>query len=405
LEQQHIILEQQVKERTKDLEAAKFRAEESDRLKSSFLANMSHEIRTPLNAIVGFSNVMVSDEYPDKEKKRMCGLIEKNSYSLLNIISDIIDFSKIEAGQMDFHLTKVEVDTILMELHQSFTPHLVKMEKAEDVELKIKLRSDIKNPILNTDPFRLKQIFNNLIGNAIKFTDKGSIEFGYKEIIDDHLVLFVKDTGIGIKKEHLEIVFERFRKIEEDKKTIYRGTGLGLSITKYLVELLGGKIWLESEYEKGSEFLFKLPLINKNKKEDKQSPPKKIDADDIYPSWRDKRVLVVEDEESNFDLITFLLKATGIQVDWAKDGNEAIEIFEKLKNEINIVLLDIKLPQKDGFEVANKIKNIKNTIPIVAQTAYAMQNEEEHIRQSNFDDYISKPLIKQKLYKIMSRFL
>jgi signal transduction histidine kinase/CheY-like chemotaxis protein len=405
LESQHIILEEQVKERTKDLEAAKLKAEESDRLKSSFLANMSHEIRTPLNAIVGFSNVIVSDEFDENEKHEIFGMIEQNSLSLLNIISDIIDFSKIEAGQMDFQITEVELEPILKELLQTFTHQIQKKELAKLITLKLKTPYGANNVTLKTDAFRLKQIFNNLISNAIKFTYKGIIEFGFRESTNGFLVLYVKDSGIGIKEENKDRIFDRFIKIEEDRNIVYRGTGLGLSITKYLVESLGGKIWVESEYNKGSEFIFELPLKESLAHVAKEGIRLSENTNFITPDWHSKTVLVVEDESSNYRLIEMLLKSTHIKIKWAKDGSEAIEQLNKLKDLIDLVLLDIKLPKKDGFTVFKEIRTVNDSLPIIAQTAYAMQKEEDKIRKSGFNDYLSKPLVKQKLIESMSRFI
>lgn len=405
LESQHIILEQQVKERTKDLEDAKLRAEESDKLKSSFLANMSHEIRTPLNAIVGFSNVIVSDDFSQKERKEMFTIIQQNSFSLLNIISDIIDFSKIEAGQMDFQIDEVELTPILKELLRTFTQQLKNSEKDGSIILRLNVPDTPNVPKLNTDSFRLKQIFSNLISNAIKFTDKGYIEFGFRETKNGSLILFVKDTGIGIKNVNKKVIFDRFVKIEDDKDIIYRGTGLGLSITKYLVESLGGKIWVESKYHEGSEFLFELPILEKQSQIAQEGIKHINDTSFITPDWHNKTVLIVEDESSNFRLIEMLLKSTKIKIEWAKDGNEAILQLKKLKDLIDLVLLDIKLPRKNGFEVFKEIRSVNDSLPIIAQTAYAMQNEEEKIRQSGFNDYLSKPLVKQKLIESMARFI
>ncbi len=261
LEQQHLLLEKKVKLRTRELEAAKLKAEESDRLKTSFLANMSHEIRTPLNAIVGFSECLALQDVNGQDKRHMANIIRVNSDSLLQIISDIIDFSKIEAGQMSISKSNVDINELLQELNHSYSFRFINLEK--DVKLQMCIVNDgsLEKPILHTDPFRLKQIFVNLIDNAIKFTNQGTIKFGYKGLDEQRLVFYVKDTGIGIAPEYLDVIFERFRKIESDNSTLFCGTGLGLSITKYLIELLEGEIYVNSDVGKGTEFVFTLPHL------------------------------------------------------------------------------------------------------------------------------------------------
>ncbi len=398
LEQQHLWLEHQVKVRTRELEAAKLKAEESDRLKTSFLANMSHEIRTPLNAIVGFSECLSLQDLDQQEKENMAGIIKVNSDSLLQIISDIIDFSKIEAGQMSISKSNVDVDNLLEEINNTYLFQLNTTGKK--VKLQMNTVKDGLNtkPVLYTDPYRLKQIFINLIDNAIKFTEDGKIEFGYKEVKDGSLVFYVKDTGIGIARENLNVIFDRFRKIEDDNSVLYRGTGLGLSIIKYLTELLDGEIWVESEVGKGSEFGFMLPelIIEDVEDENVQAVSEKL-----LPDWSNKKILVVEDEESNYLLLEQILKITNVNIIWAKDGLEAVVLFKENIDKIDLVLLDIKLPVKDGFEVVKEMKQENSNIPVIAQTAFAMAYEEHIIRDSGFDDYISKPLNKKQLYKKM----
>ncbi len=402
LEQQHIQLEKQVKVRTSELEAAKLKAEESDRLKTSFLANMSHEIRTPLNAIVGFSECLALHTLDPKEKTHMAGVIRVNSDSLLQIISDIIDFSKIEAGQMSISKSNVDVDQLLQEINITYLFQLNTIGK--NIKLNMCTYKDglVTKPIVNTDSFRLKQIFINLLDNAMKFTHDGKIEFGYKEVKDDSVVFYVKDSGIGIASENLKVIFDRFRKIEDDNSILYRGTGLGLSITKYLIELLDGEIWVESEIGKGAEFIFKLPVLVKEDVEDENVQAL---SQNKLPDWKNKKILVVEDEESNYLLLEHMLKITNINIIWAKDGAEAMKLFKENIEILDLVLLDIKLPVKDGFEVVKEIRQENSHIPVIAQTAFAMSNEEQIIRDFGFDDYISKPLIKNTLFEKMLVFM
>ncbi|MFO7655495.1 MAG: two-component regulator propeller domain-containing protein [Bacteroidales bacterium] len=407
LEKHRFELENLVQERTKDLEIAKEKAEESDRLKSAFLANMSHEIRTPLNAIVGFVNLLSEDQIVEDEKREFYQIIQSNGFTLLNLINDIIDFSKIEAGQMDITLSEIRLDKLFNEIYLIYIEELRRLGQNSKQQVTIKLSADLLNavPVLVTDYVRLKQIFCNLIHNAIKFTRNGYIEFGIKQLSENNKVtFFVKDTGIGIEKKNFNIIFDRFRKIEEDTMTLYRGTGLGLSITKYLVERLGGEIWLDSDVGKGTEFFFSLPLTVAEKVT--MNKVTRITTTGLpIPNWSKSGVLVVEDEGSNFMVIDSMLKMTNIEVLWAKDGEEAIEIFKKNSDKIDLVLMDIKLPKMDGFEAAEEIKKVKTSVPIIAQTAYALPKEEHLIRQENFDDYLSKPIVRDKLIRVMSQYL
>jgi signal transduction histidine kinase/CheY-like chemotaxis protein len=400
-------LESLVQDRTKDLEKAKERAEESDKLKSAFLANMSHEIRTPLNAIIGFINLLDEDQVPEDDKAEFYHIIQSNGFSLLNLINDIIDFSKIEAGQLDISFSELNLGELLNEINLIYDEELRRIEKNQKGKLKIKMSKSFldKVPVLFTDHVRLKQIFSNLINNAIKFTREGTIEYGIRDLMKDkNITFYVKDTGIGIDRKNYEIIFDRFRKIEDDKITLFRGAGLGLSITKYLVEKLGGEIWLESEVGKGTEFFFKLPL----KMEEKPAGKKVLTMTSsglTIPDWKEREVLVVEDEISNFMVVESMLKKTKIEVNWAKNGEEAIDIFKKNSQKIDIILMDIKLPKMDGFEAAKEIKMINNDMPVIALTAYALPKEEHLIRKEGFIDYLAKPIIRDKLIRVMSQYM
>lgn len=407
LEKHRTKLEKLVLERTKELEKAKAKAIESDKLKSAFLANMSHEIRTPLNAIIGFVNLLHERRISDEEKQEFYDIIQSNGFTLLNLINDILDFSKIEAGQLEFSYSEIKIEKLFDELFHTFNEEIrrIKKENADDLRLVLNTRSLLKLPVLITDYFRLKQIFTNLINNSIKFTQKGSIEFGIKNLDNNGFVTFyVKDTGIGIDHKNFDVVFDRFRKIEDDKIKLYRGAGLGLSITKYLVEHLGGEIQLFSEIGTGSEFIFTHPVTNKEFYTE-QSILNISSKDFILPEWTNNTIMIVEDEISNFLVITSMLKRTQIKILWAKNGEEAISLFSENKKVIDVILMDIKLPKMDGFEAARQIKQLNERTPIVAQTAYALPTEENLIREANFDNYISKPFVRDKLIRILSDFI
>jgi signal transduction histidine kinase len=250
-------LEEMVSDRTRELEIALRKAEENDALKSSFLANMSHEIRTPLNAIVGFSSLLNSIDLPIQKRDKYLAIIQSNSDALLVLINDILDLSKIEAGQIEMNIFEVNAESLVRETFETFTQNLTHCE----VELRIKTPVDINNCFVKGDAVRLKQIFNNLLSNALKFTIHGFIEIGYLHPENEFVTFYVKDTGIGIEPQYHSAVFDRFRKVESDLAVLYRGTGLGLAITKKLTELMGGKIWLESKVAIGSTFYFTVPVL------------------------------------------------------------------------------------------------------------------------------------------------
>lgn len=401
LEKHRNRLEQLVKERTIELEAAKNKAEESDRLKSAFLANMSHEIRTPMNAIVGFTSLLGDTELLNENKQDLINHIVHNSDTLLHLIDDIIDIAKIEAGQLNINKRNCAINKILIELFETFNE---KKRILKKLDLEFILKPGIENNHFSvyTDPLRIQQILTNLLDNAIKFTEKGSIEIGYNledAIKDSFIVFYIKDSGIGLSKDQQSKIFTRFTKFENDRKKLYRGAGLGLAICKNLSNLLGGDIWVESEVNKGSTFYFNIPFIQKSEKEiqNKEQEDKTIDHD-----WSDKTILIAEDEESNFKFLEMALSKTKVKLKRALNGKEAIEKFQK--NSIDLILMDIKMPHMDGLEATKLIRQMDNEIPIIAQSAFAMENDEKISIQAGCSDYISKPLNKNRLIQLISVF-
>ena len=260
IEQHRKHLEDEVQERTKDLLEAKEKAEESDRLKSAFLANMSHEIRTPMNAIVGFTELLNYTSPTASEQESYRKLIEQNSQILLHLIDDIIDIAKIEAGELKVNVKETKVKEVIDNAARVFNNRKDHINK-EHLEICINNQNDIPDPVIKSDPIRLQQIISNLMDNALKFTEKGTIEIGYYlSKTGKNLVIYVKDTGVGMTNEQKQKIFKRFGKIEENTKKLYRGAGLGLAISKNLVEMLDGEIWVESQINKGSTFSFSLPM-------------------------------------------------------------------------------------------------------------------------------------------------
>jgi signal transduction histidine kinase/CheY-like chemotaxis protein/streptogramin lyase len=397
-------LELLVEERTREYLAAKENAEESDRLKSSFLANLSHEIRTPLNAILGFSSLLGDSELDSIERAEYNRIIQSSSDTLLDLISDILDISKIEAGLLELDLQPVTVGNVILDMKGIYDLFL----KREDiglnkpVHLQLAIEDEVRGMTILTDKVRLEQIISNLLSNALKFTRRGYIELGcFKTRDKANLEFYVKDTGVGIKKEHQQLIFERFRKVEDDKSQVQRGTGLGLAISAQLVALLGGSIQVDSTPGVGSLFSFTIPLVPAGN-EVLSAVPEVTTGQ--MPDFGQCRVLVAEDEPSNFQYISKLLKKAGIDVLHAEDGMEVLEQLSKVKD-IRLILMDIKMPRKDGIETLHEIVKLEMDIPVIAQTAYALADEIVKLKKEGFVDYISKPIQAAQLYTVLGKFL
>ncbi len=389
------------------------KAEEADRLKSAFLANMSHEIRTPLNAIIGFSDLMTSRAITGDQQDIFLDHIRNSGYQLLNIINDIIDLAKIEAGQLQINKEEVFPDNLLQDLLSHYEGLL---RENKSVSIKLETPSENKIEKIMTDNTRVRQIFNNLLGNAIKFTDEGIITFGYRldnEKKDSqhsgnssvNLLFFVRDTGIGIQQEDQEKVFDRFKQVNDSYTRNREGTGLGLTISRNLARMMGGDIWVESAYGHGTTFYFSLAVDNNNTS-DKQATLKISDKMTIEAyNWKNKTILIAEDEEINFLFLEELLSESEPEILHACDGAEAVDIALKTPK-IDLVLMDIKMPVLSGIDAAIKIRNEKKQIPIIAQTAYAMQDDRKKYTESGlFDEYLSKPISKESLFAVMKKFL
>ncbi|MFO7940207.1 MAG: ATP-binding protein [Bacteroidales bacterium] len=375
----------QVEEKLKE---AKEKAEESDRLKSAFLANMSHEIRTPMNAILGFTELLtLSDaEITTEEKEHYIDLIQNSGNSLLHLIDDIIDISKIEAGQLKIIYKDCDLDKLLHDLVDAYQEIKKKRGKSQ-VDVRLHISENAQKRLIRTDPHRLNQVISNLLDNALKFTDSGFIELGCTTLTTRKLQLYVKDTGIGMDKHKQQIVFDRFYKVEDDKTKLYRGAGLGLAICKSLVDMLGGQIWVDSEPRKGSLFTFTIPLIPaKQKREARIKRSQGIN----HINWHEKNILIAEDEPTNFAYLKEVLKPTHATIIHATNGREAIEIIQS--KQVDIIIMDIKMPVMNGFEAAKIIKGMAPHIPIISQTAYAMESEMEVAKYAGMDDYLVKPL-------------
>lgn len=380
-----------------ELVEAKNKAEDSDRLKSAFLANMSHEIRTPMNAILGFSDLLSTDEYSSEEKMEFIEMIKSSGRLLLNLINDIIDISKIEAGELKIQPSEFKLQELMDEMLQAFKQQMDRNGKSQ-VKLILSNREELQNTSITTDRLRLQQVLTNLLSNAMKFTREGEIEFGVLNI-SNSFEFFVKDTGIGIPEQKLEVVFERFRQADDSHTRLFGGTGLGLAITKHLIELLEGKIWVESQEGKGTAFYFTLPVSTK---EPEFVSSAANDNKTSLPNFKGKTILVAEDVDTNYYLIKTMLNKLDITVLHASNGLIALDLA--VEHKPDLVIMDIQMPEMDGIEAFKQIRHQKLTMPVIAVTAYALMGEEQQYLNIGFDAYLSKPLSMTKLVDLLGVF-
>ncbi len=379
-----------------ELYLAKQKAEESDKLKSAFLANMSHEIRTPMNGILGFSQLLTKPNISEVDVNQYVDIIQSCGNQLLCIINDLIDISKIESNQIAILTSNVNINQIMNEQYLLFK------DKSQQQGLALSFITDLPDSrsTIVTDSARVNQILTNLIGNAVKFTKQGYVKFGYK-YRPNELEFFVQDTGVGIPAEMKSQVFERFSQVETAVSQQAGGTGLGLAISKAYINKLGGQIWFDSTPGEGSTFYFTIPY--KPSDEVVQMERMRIEehAKEI-PSGIS--VLVAEDDDANFFFIHEMLSEYIINIQRAANGNEVVEMVRDNPN-FDIVLMDIKMPGKDGFEATREIKKIRKDLPIIAQTAYAFSTDKDKALAAGCDDYIAKPIDKLELVSLMAKYL
>lgn len=378
------------------LEKSKEKAEESDKLKSTFLANLSHEIRTPMNAIIGFSDLLLDENLSGDFKKEYLKIIKNSGENLVSIIEDLIEMSKIDAKQIIPKYKGLNIEKCINELYNT-----LKVTIPEDKNISFCLlrnTNKLKNDIL-TDEIKLKQIIVNLLTNAIKFTDNGHIVFGYSINQEKQLLEFrVEDTGIGISKNDLKVIFDRFRRVEADYSISLSGLGLGLSISKAYVEMLGGEISVESFYGEGSIFKFTIPLIY----DQTAIESSVINEESLNNDTEIKTILVAEDDNINYLLLKRILELKNHTVLRARNGQEAVDISAS-NSDIDLVFMDIKMPVLDGYEAFEIIKRDKPDCIIIAQTAHSSSEVKERIIKAGFSDYITKPLDKEKIFEIINK--
>ncbi len=388
------------------LNLAKEKAEESDKLKSAFLANMSHEIRTPMNGILGFSELLKNPHLSDSKQQKYIEVIEKSGYRMLNIINDIVDISKIEAGLMDVSLNESNINEQVEYIYTFFKPEV----EGKGMQLFFKNGLPTKQATIKTDREKVFAILTNLVKNAIKYSNEGYIEFGYvlKTGIEGteqgkktELEFYIKDTGIGVPKDRQVAIFERFIQADVMDKMARQGAGLGLSITKAYVEMLGGKIWLESEEGVGSTFYFTLPYTMEF---ELNNSVKDIEVTcDVVNQVKNLKILIAEDDEVSSELLSVIVSEISHEFIKASNGTEAVEICRN-NPDIDVILMDIQMPEINGYEATRQIRKFNKDVIIIAQTAYGLTGDREKSLDAGCNDYITKPINKPKLDSLIKKY-
>jgi len=392
-----IVFNRDITERKKienELIEAKNKAEEADKLKTAFLANMSHEIRTPINAINGFAYILSKENLSPEKRNIYHSYIQSNSKLLLNLINDIIDLSKIEANQITISKSDISLNNFFNDIYNTY----LIQHKTTNNNVDFILDTETSNIIINSDETRLRQIVFNLINNSIKFTEKGYIKFGYKKL-NNKVIIFVEDTGEGIPEEKVKSIFDRFVRIEKQGER-KQGAGLGLSIVKQLSKLLEGEISIESSIGKGTRI-----SVIFNYEETKlatKTIEKTMNNNKLKINWKNKKILIAEDDEFNFLVIQEYLSDTSAEIIRAKNGEEAVN---KYSAQIDLVLMDIQMPKLNGLEATKRILKQNPKAKIIAQTAFALSNEKESSLKAGCKDYITKPIEKEEIINKISKYI
>jgi signal transduction histidine kinase len=385
------VLNEELERTNQNLEVSKARAEENDRLKTAFLQNVSHEIRTPLNGIIGFSDLLQDVEITQGNIVAYTKIIKQSSNRLLETVDNILAISKIETGQIYSQKSSFSLNGLISELFNFYSP----LAKEKSISLQYKKNENI---IIYTDEFKLHQIFINLINNAIKFSLNGTIDFGF-DITNETITCYVKDTGIGISNDMIDIVFERFRQGSFKTTRGYEGAGMGLSICKGYVELLGGTIWIESGINEGTSVYFTIP----NSKTNAINQSNRNEPNQLLIAMQGT-ILIVEDDITSFLLFEQIFERTQCSILHAENGEIAVDLVKK-NPDITVILMDMKMSVMDGFEATKIIKKIRPSLPIIAQSAYAFGSEIEKIKSVGCDHYVSKPIKVADLLKIVSKYI
>jgi len=383
----------------KDLKKAKQDAEIANNYKNLFLANMSHEIRTPINTIIGFSELIKNENLPSQKRYKYSGIIEENSQSLLRLIDDIIDIAKIEANELKIKKEACSLGDLFSELEMTYNNFLKRKEK-QNLELNFQIPEEAHHDVIFTDPYRLKQIINNLYLNALMHTERGQIEIGYTIVNDNKLRFFVSDTGTGIPPGRIKNIFKRFTQNDETPGSEAPGSGLGLSICKDLAALLGGDINVKSVEGEGSIFFLTLPY-------DKiKIPMVRAAVRPATPSrynFNNYTIMIAEDTPYNYEYLYSILQKTGANVVWAKDGIDVLKMYNSSK--IDLILMDIQLPEINGYEATSQIRRTNQSLPIIAQTAYAMAEDKQKCLDAGCNEVLVKPIRMDDVLATVAKYL
>ncbi len=382
---------------TKELEKQKIKAEESDKMKSAFLANMSHEIRTPMNGIMGFTELLKSHDYSQDERKSFINIIQQSGERMLTTINNIIEISKIESGLESIQISETDIEKTVNELFHFFNQEARK----KGIELIIEKKINKQEQTFYSDNYKINSILTNLIKNALKFTSKGSVKIGYV-ISDDAVSFYVSDTGIGIEKEKQRAIFNYFVQADSSTSSRFEGSGLGLSICKEYTKMLNGKIWVESEINKGSTFYVHIPNHLEVKAQNRMVQNNHFTGKPTIPNGL--KIIVAEDDKTSFVLLRYILEEISAKILHAENGFEAIELV-KNNPDADIVLMDSKMPELNGIDAVKKIREFNNQIYIIAQTAYALDDYKSKTIDAGCNNYIEKPVNKAKLLEIISKSL
>jgi PAS domain S-box-containing protein len=383
-----------------ELIKANIGAEASNRLKSNFLANISHEIRTPLNSVVGFSNLLLSNNLSNEVKEEYIEHINRNSEKLLQIIGDIIDLSRLESSQIEITYEEASLSSIVNEIIEEARQIIKRNEKP--IILNVKNYFKEVGDLIFTDRIWLKRVLNHLMDNAVKFTLEGSVEFSYM-LENQDIVFKIRDTGIGINKENLGRIFEEFRQEFDGHHRPFEGLGIGLTLAKEVIERMGGKIVVESEKGIGSEFSFSIPYRPAGSTKIKVTS---VSSEHILKpiDWSSKKCLLVDDNKDVLIYLNRILTDTGVTIVTARSGFEAIEII-KTTPDIDVVLLDMQMPEMNGIEATREIRKIRKDIPIIAQTAFIFEDDKDIILEAGCDACLIKPIRREHLLTVMSSFV
>jgi signal transduction histidine kinase/CheY-like chemotaxis protein len=380
-----------------ELIKAKIKAEEGDRLKSSFLANLSHEIRTPMNAINGFTELILNTNTSETEKLEYLNVIEKSGKNLVGIIDDLIEMSKIDSNQLTPNLTVLNLDSLVTELYETVKVTI----QNKDIDFKLIKSTTPAQFNIITDDIKIKQVIINLLTNAIKFTEKGSVTFSFQIDEENALINFaVKDTGLGISEDNHKDIFDRFKRVDSDISIKVGGLGLGLAISKAYIDLLAGTISIESKVGEGSTFYFSIPL--EYSKTD-HITVKPINNVEVRKST-EETILIAEDDNINFLLFQKMMQNKNFTIIRAINGQEAVDICLNNPN-IELVLMDIKMPIMNGFEALEQIRPMRPNLPVIAQTAYSSSDDKIKIEEAGFNGYITKPLNRDILFELINKYL